>query len=164
MFTHLLKVFQVFSDQIPDFLKLFQRSLYKTKRRGGVPVLTRNWLVSPGWSTSWMAQAKTVASTSRSVNTFSSAGTDSSTCDDCVTSAACMLLWYGTSRLKCRFCYGVGNFFLNVLYSQVLPLLHIDLVWYIMSEIVRDFVLEFYFFYRFFKCQMLLLLDIVSVC
>jgi len=35
-----------------------------------VPVLTRNWLVSPGWSTSCREHAKIVAKTSRSLNTF----------------------------------------------------------------------------------------------
>ena len=35
-----------------------------------LPVLTRNWLVSPGWSTSCTAHANIVAKTSRSLNTF----------------------------------------------------------------------------------------------
>ena len=32
-------------------------------------VLIRNWFVSPGWSTSWMAAAKIADITSRGVNT-----------------------------------------------------------------------------------------------
>lgn len=32
-------------------------------------VLTRNWLETPGWSTSWMALAKIAARISRSVKT-----------------------------------------------------------------------------------------------
>lgn len=49
-----------------------QRSV--TMPRGGIserdaPVVTKNWLVRPGWSTSCMALAKMAASTSKSVNT-----------------------------------------------------------------------------------------------
>jgi len=34
------------------------------------PVLTRYWFVTPGWSTSWIAEANSVASTSSSENVF----------------------------------------------------------------------------------------------
>ena len=79
-------------------------------------LLIRNWLVRPGWSTSWMAAAKMADITSSGVNThwateniflelikyFSSALTSSAgelrrTWVDWVTSAPCTLLWYGTS-------------------------------------------------------------------
>lgn len=83
----------------------------------------RNWFVTPGWSTSWMALANRVAMISRSVNTAcerqefkkshykkieifdlsssflfffkltSKAGVDRRTCVDWTTSAAWMLLW-----------------------------------------------------------------------
>lgn len=38
-------------------------------------VLMRNWLETPGWSTSWMAAAKRAARISRSVNTACGSGT-----------------------------------------------------------------------------------------
>ena len=37
---------------------------------GKLPVWTRNWFVTPGWSTSWMALANMAANISKSVNTF----------------------------------------------------------------------------------------------
>ena len=52
---------------------------------------------APGWSTSCTEPANTAAIVSSSVNTFSSAGAESSTWMLCVTSAACSRLWYGTS-------------------------------------------------------------------
>ena len=76
-------------------------------------VLIRNWFVSPGWSTSWMAAAKMADITSRGVKTHcdgelafceeycevtSSAGELRRTWVDCVTSAPWTLLWYGTSE------------------------------------------------------------------
>ncbi|KAJ8880199.1 hypothetical protein PR048_016665 [Dryococelus australis] len=50
-----------------------------------------------GWSTSWIVAAKSAAMTSSGVKTDSSAGVLSNTLVDCVTSAACKLLWNGFS-------------------------------------------------------------------
>ena len=56
-------------------------------------VLTRYWLVTPGWSTSWMLLARMADITSRGVNTSSRAVLLSKMWVDWVTSAACRWLW-----------------------------------------------------------------------
>ena len=60
-------------------------------------MLIRYWLVTPGWSTSWMLLARMAERTSRGVNTSSKAFDLSRMCVDWVTSAACRWLWYGIS-------------------------------------------------------------------
>ena len=56
-------------------------------------VLTRYWLVRPGWSTSWMLLARMALRTSSGVNTSSSAELLSRMWVDWVTSAAWRWLW-----------------------------------------------------------------------
>lgn len=80
-------------------LTIFEWFQWTERREWGQYLLEliKNWLVKPGWSTSWIQAANNAPQISIGVKTPSNAGVFNRTLVLCVTSAACIELWNGLS-------------------------------------------------------------------